>query len=311
MDDIFDNYIKHPKITDYVNYNFIAQPSFEQTIEQRRRYGETYWSLDVSEILPTVKSYFDEFYKRLVYECDINNLAVDGPSCCGKSSMLENFKPLKVNQFFNIQHCNAYNIYPTATISYYHINKIFARTYNTICDRSLISNLAYLITYQIMNFISNQTLTHFSLFGLCEHIIDMHNLKSFLSYIKGQKYNILIILDSDFEASAKRMNIRGRLRSSNGDIAKSLCYQYHTAQTAAFSYLANILGLACIDLNYVRKKYNVENDQEIFTSNKNMFEKHNTITNNNYTIDIEKEFTVCGSSFYKTLQQVAINISNR
>ena len=271
-------------------------------------HGETYWSQDTRDF-GDMMTYFDKFYANAFKNC--TSLAVDGPSCCGKSTLIDTFKPLKINQFYNVQTANAYNIFPTSALSYIHINDEFNAHYNLISDRSAISNVCYLIAYYVMNCITNNLKPDKSLHGICQDAVDLHNLKSLFSYLKSRNYNILIIMDSSYRHTKRRMIARGKATGSSSDLAKALIPQYHTAQIASFSFVANILNLLCLDFHYIRRSFKIKDDSLMFKANYEAFTKHNTLTNQGIVMKLPIESTTSGTDFFKTLQGIAIDLSSR
>lgn len=314
MEFSYDKYVQYPRPLEASTPSNIILPSGNNRVnkdDDALKSGQTYWSMEATEDLSTMKDYFEAFYSQQIFNQDTTNLAVDGPSCCGKSSLIDKFKALKVNDFFNVQTGNSYNIFPTLAISYIYINKEFAKLNDMISDRSLISNIAYLMAYFIMNCRANGLKEEKTLHGICEELVDMHNLKSAFSYIRGLRCTVLIVMDSSFECSRKRMYARGLATGSYSDMAKSQCKEYHEAQVAAFSYIANILNFPCLDLNYVRKKYQVEDDTLIFQENASAFHKYNYLKNENYNLDIDVSVSSSGTEFFKQLQEIAIDLSYR
>lgn len=83
----------------------------------------------------------------------------------------------------------------------------------------------------------------------------MHNLEAILRYVCARRYNILIIIDSDYERVGERMQSRHR---SPNDFLKGMDDNYNLAQTIAYGYFAAKLQLPCIDLAYLRHTFNVD-----------------------------------------------------
>ncbi|UVX94893.1 TK2 [Callinectes sapidus nudivirus] len=304
MDQIYDECVRTPST------NTIQKAPIDLDSMSKKLLGETFWSMDCNYNTPTLKSYFDEFYKK--YLKNKNNLAVDGPSCCGKSSMISSANPIKINDYSNINDNNSYNKIGEASLTYVIINDKMMETPNVVSDRSVISNLTYQMAYYVMNLDVNGLIYTRSMHSICEEFINIHNLKPLLQYLKAKKYNILIILDSSFEHSAIRMNKRGLKQKSSSDVVKSLCLEYHRAQTAAFSFMANFLNLPCLDINYLRTTYN-KSDDEIFALNSSSFKeyflKHLNIDNSK--VNILTELTNMGNQTIQDLHTITIQITNR
>ncbi|UVT30827.1 guanosine monophosphate kinase [Penaeus vannamei nudivirus] len=309
MEELYNSFVVYPKFGNDEDCKDQPLKSNRDVgcIEEAKQKGEAFWSMDATTDMLTIDDYFDAFYDRFKFH---QSLAVDGPSGCGKSSMINKYKPLKVNGFVNIQEDNSYNIFPANALPYIFINLKIAETENAISDRSAISNFAYFITYFIMNAITSNLYPGHTLHGICDIMVNLHNLKPFLEFIKPHmQKNTLILMDSSFEHNARRINKRGRLTSSISDIAKSICYEYFISQIAAFSYLANILEIPCIDINYVRTKFYIDDDSKIFEANSRAFNKVN-ILDNDCIVDVAYERTN-GSNFMKELQKHVIDISRR
>ncbi|UHB41762.1 GMP kinase [Macrobrachium rosenbergii nudivirus] len=313
MDKIYNDYVLHPKIKRRKNIHVLPSGNIkidvdENSILHLKALGQTYWSLDVDlNIHKTIDDYFEWFYLNT----NTNKaIAIDGMSCTGKSSLISNFTHVKINKYINLQEKNGYNIFPENSISYLLMNMRMAFTSNVLIDRSCISNLAYLYCYYVMNHLGNKRDLLLSSFGLCDEFTRIHNLKPLLEWIKSKNVNAIIYIDSSFEKSAMRMNKRGVHEKSPSDIIKSLVKEYHTAQTTAFAYIANMLNLSCIDFNYLRLMYNVEDD-EIFGKNSKMFYDKMMYREEEKLPNIKPYNTPINSNFIKELQKVALNLSSR
>lgn len=301
MDYIYNKYCLEPKLKDAVS-------PITPTIYDYKKQGETFWSLDC-ETIETIDEYFKIFYNT--YISNYENLAVDGPAACGKSSLLAKLKPTKINKFYNINDANIYNTIPEMSLTYIKINEELSKYKGLTTDRSSISNIAYLMTYYIMNMITNDGLYNKSLHSVCHEFMNFNNLFSLLQNIRSKKMNTLIVLDSSFEHVAKRMNKRGLDQKSPSDVVKSLCKEYHTAQIAAFSYLANYMNYPCIDLNYVRLAFSVTDETLLFKANTNAFKNCCYFEPFNKIINVPRERTTLNSDTLKWVHNNAIQISKR
>ena len=299
MEALYTKYCLHPVFK-------ITQTTL--TILQKKSLGETFWSLDCKDD-DDLEKYFEEFYKQFVKHYD--RLAIDGPSACGKSTLIQDLNPAKINQFFNIGQENNYNQISEHSYIYININEKLAEYPGLVTDRSVISNLAYLMTYYIMNLLANNGLFNKSLHSVCQEFIDIHNLKSLLQNIKAKKLQVLIILDSSFENMAARVNARGLSENSASDVIKPLCKEYHTAQIAAFAYFANYMNYPCIDLNYVRCHFDIKDDAEIFKANKKAFMRVCNFSPFTGVIDLPRVPVVVSSSILKSLHHKIMTISKR
>ncbi|UBZ25616.1 TK2 [Carcinus maenas nudivirus] len=298
MNNLYDDYVSYPKDTDKEETPNTAIHTIRKTM------GETYWSHNVNNL--SLIEYFNEVYDTI---SDWEYIAIDGPSCCGKSKLISNLNPMKVNEIYNVNEGNAYNMYGEAAISYFILNDKFQKEKLTT-DRSAISNIAYLMAYYVMNIMTNNCQYNRSMHSLCDEFVNFHNLKPCLEYIRAQNYNVLILLDSSFEHSAIRTNLRGVSVGSTSDIVKSLCFEYHASQTAAFAYLANFMNYPCIDLDYVRTMFDITSDDNIFEANARGFKKHFKGKAENVT-KIPCEKTNISSPFMKYFHYIAIEMSNR
>lgn len=299
MQNLYDQYCAQPVLVS-------SSPLSEYKYVQRKK-GETFWSLDSTNI-PNMDEYFEQFYSDIAH---YDNLSIDGSTACGKSTMLEGLNPVKVNKFFCVNKSNLYNIVSECSMTYIHLHEEFKKYPGLTTDRSIISNLTYLMVYYVMNVLTNNATFNKSMFGLCEDFVNIHNLKPTLEYIRGLKCNVLILIDSSHQHTATRTNRRGLNLHSNSDIVKPLCKQYHVAQTAAFAYFANFMNYRCIDFDYVRTSYNVVNEELMFSTNKKMFHKMCNFTPFTEQINIPKQIMSVGSDMLKGLHGEMIKISNR
>lgn len=275
----------------------------------KKKKGETFWTLDAFPYV-SMEEYLDQFYQQ--YISHFNQIAVDGPTACGKSSLIEYLNPQKVNSFFDLNKGNGYNIISEYALIYIKINELLTKHDGLAVDRSIVSNIAYLMAYYVMNVLVNNMTFNKSLHGICREFVSLFNLEHMLQHIRSKKFNVFILMDSSFEAFAKRTNKRGIVSGSVSDCVKSLCQEYHTAQIASFSYLANFLNFPCLDLNYVRKFYNVTSDFALFTVNDAMFKKHCSLLPFTGRIDnLTKEQTTVESTIIKQMHSEVINKSKR
>lgn len=252
-----------------------------------------------------LKITIDEYFKNVFRNINSKaNLCIDGPSAMAKSSMIGNVQSQKVNNFININKNNCYNNNPVATTSYYIISsKMNRELQNTVFDRSPISNLAYGLCFYIMNVLTTNQLGYRTYSGICSEFIQNTNLVAFLENVKSQKYNILIMIDSSFPHYSKRFNRRGYICKSRSDINKSLVYEYWVGQTAAFTYLANVLNLHCIDINKIRMEYPTLDDNLIFDTICTNFQDNLTLnfTKESSKININPQITSMGSDEMRDL----------
>ncbi|UOT91788.1 TK2 [Aratus pisonii nudivirus] len=304
---------------DKIYHEYCLPPIYKSEIKsdslniyQKKKQGETFWSLDVTEDVTDLEEYFKKFYN--LYVLGNTNVFVDGPAACGKSTLVNDLNPLKINQFYNINEGNGYNICPEYALAYIVLNEDFSKYENICTDRSIVSNLAYLIAYYCMNLINNNAVYNKSIHFICEEYVLVSNLKPVLEYIRSLKLEVIIFVDSSFEYSAKRMNARGVALESNSNIVKSLCKEYHTAQLAAFSYLANYMNYPCIDFNYIRLHYKVDDDSDLFRMNSKYFQSvisESLEMGNLQVLDITTEITTIHPEVMKELHNNAIKISTR
>ena len=222
-------------------------------------------------------SILDELTKQNIFSCDSSKrttIALDGPSSCGKSTIINHFwHKNKISNY--IDHLSdTYNYKPTSALCHALLNlRLLTESENMVLDRSPIANLAYQLCYYIMNCLSNSDNKkdfRYTFTALCKEYIEIHNLTPWLEYLNGQKLNIIIILDSDFEQMGKRLFQRGLTMNSSSDMMRSVMDCYLKAQNAAFAYLANELNYYTLDLNFYRLKYsrkdNILKEAEIFNA---------------------------------------------
>ncbi|QLI62409.1 HgNV_027 [Dikerogammarus haemobaphes nudivirus] len=210
---------------------------------------------DINE--SAIENALSKFFHRIMSSVDWSkNFAIDGPSAMGKTSMIKKKPSNKINKYTNIHKNNSYNNISIASFTYFTLNQeLLKNCEGLIFDRSIISNIAYGIAYYIMNIIVNENKTYHTFSSLCEEFINITNMRATLEHLKSEKHQVLIVIDSSYEHYAQRLNNRGYENQSKGEILKSQVYEYWCGQTAAFSYLANILNYHCIDLNVLRTEF--------------------------------------------------------
>ncbi|QBB28632.1 guanosine monophosphate kinase [Homarus gammarus nudivirus] len=302
---LYSKYVKHPI--------FMHKNPSIKLLKTQKSQGETYWTQDVAVgCNETVEEYLNRFYLNFI-SSKFDNIFIEGPSATGKSSLSRGFNTFKINQFYDVSRNNVYNTYPEMAIIYMNLNLLLSKYKGIVVDRSIISNMAYLMVYYIMNVMVNEGKHLKSMFGLCEEFVTLYNLTPALEYFRNCKTNVLVIIDSSFEHSAKRANGRGIVTNSSSDMIKSICKEYHQAQTAAFSFLANFLRYPCIDLNYIRSNcYNPGGDTEIFTTHAKIFQSwFSGIYEKDVKIEIPQEFRTLDHSVMRHLQDIVIMKSNR
>lgn len=303
--ELYKRHVAFPKFESH-----FPPPHTEKVLNQNYREGVTYWSMTADETTPTFKDYFTKFYQTSFENC--NSLAVDGVTACGKSSLLSGCTWTKINNFYNLSKENVYNFISFLSLDYIKINEELSTYEGIVTDRSLVSNLTMLLAYYIMDILTNNNIYTRSMFAICEEFVNMFNLKACLNYIRGKKFNVLIMIDSSYDHWAKRTNIRGVNEKLTTDCIKSLCIQYHRAQTAAFAYIANCLHFPCIDLNYVRVYYNIENESAMFETNKEAFGNNMHFPSTSVdVIDIDKELISVAPPILKVIHERAIALSHR
>lgn len=322
-DNIHNDYILYPTLYDFDTQQdldvTLPSGSFKQNkFFNQDKYklklitGESYWSQPCNTY-NDLDAYFNDFYKQVFSDSEMCGLSIDGPACNGKSSMMFDKPYFKANQIFDVADGNAYNIYPNAALSYFTINDLIGTSF--LCDRSPISNMAYSMAYYLMNKLTNKTIIYQSLHSICDEFVKLHEFQNMLCYLNAKNYRVVIILDSDYNSVYERMRYRGLANEYLSDIAKSTIEEYHTAQTAAFAYFANVLNYHCFDLDYLRSYFDVST-VDIFQKNKECFDLYYTTykdkifkpyENNN----LEYESTIHSTNVIKSLYGNAIQLSNR
>ena len=187
---------------------------------------------------------------------EYSTIGLDGPSACGKSTIINYFKN-KDNISNYIDNLSAtYNFKPSSALSYVMLNhRLLTESKNMVIDRSPIANIGYQLCYYIMDRMSNESSFRYTLTSLCKEYIDIHNLTPYLEFLNATNLNVIIILDSDFEKIAFRLFNRGMKYNNSSDMMRSTIDCYLKAQNAAFAYLANELDYYTLDINFYRLKY--------------------------------------------------------
>lgn len=179
-----------------------------------------------------------------------NNIALDGVSCCFKSSIISPFKYYKINSAIQ----NAlpfYNICANVAMDYFVLSCHAMDTAKSmIFDRSPIANIAFQYVYYMMNQMSAKG-NYLSCHGVCQQYTEMHHLTSLFEYVRAKDYRVIILIDTDYNKWCERMIKRG----GESDIGKSFSRDYHRAQNAAYSYIASVLGYPIIDIAWLRDRY--------------------------------------------------------
>lgn len=264
-------YEKYAKIARVKEYSFIDNLSLkvetfgtnprkviERDLLYKKNNGETYWSniIFTGDLHKDLENFFEELR-------DVKNIAIDGPSSLGKSTLIASNTNAEIGQYTDVS--KVYNFNPLTTYTYINANRIMATEFNgVVFDRSIISNFAYGICYYLMSIITNDQCGYRSFSNMCEEYVNVTNTRPMLEYINSLNLSVFILLDSDYEQYAKRMNSRGYKNHSISDQVKSLSKEYWLCQHAAFSYLANILNFKCLDYNYLRTYYTVD-ESELMT----------------------------------------------
>lgn len=214
------------------------------------------------------ESYLDFMLKLYPRNSKQKTFAIDGTSCCGKSTLLNQFSSFKINDLLK-HDIKTYNFDAACSFSYYFLSEYLANKLEYVAfDRSYLANIAYQYVYYIMFYIHQingqlaetenglfvfDLITGETPFAICENYTRIHHLTPLFEHINAVKPNIIFIIDSDVKSVAKRMEDRGKNLKNVGDLAKSACPQYILAQNAAFAYLAHKCNLPCIDLLILRK----------------------------------------------------------
>ena len=216
-----------------------------------------------SNICDELKLNINYNFKKYINSKSIySTIALDGPSACCKSTVIDQFKQKnKISNYID-NLSDTYNFKPSSALTYAIINlRLLTESQNMVLDRSPISNLAYQLCYYIMDCMSksdNMNYYKYTMTALCKEYIEIHNLTPYLEVLNAFKLNIIVILDSNFERLGFRLFNRGLKTNSSSDMMRSVMDCYLKAQNAAFAYLANELNYYTLDLNFYRLKYSNE-----------------------------------------------------
>ena len=223
---------------------------------------------------------------------------IDGLNCCCKSSIISSFNNNKINNIFNCNESNLYNENANAAVNYLLLQHlVHLDNENVLFDRSPISNLAFQYIYAILNFKSKT-------YSDCINYTNKLNLQSTLEFLNGCNYNIIIIIDTNYNEWAKRILKRGLFSASFGDADKSIDMDYHYTQNLVYSYLGNCLNYKVFDLEQLRKNNISINDfvQKI---------KFHIKSSNNYNKKTYIQSNICAMDNFTKYIKGAIYISKR
>lgn len=282
----YEKYVKIPRVKEYTFINSLSnkietfgsatKKEIERDILYKKNNGETYWSniLCTGDIDKDLDVFFRDFQ-------DVKNIAIDGPSSLGKTTLIASNTNAEIGQYTDVS--KVYNFNPLATYTYINANRIMATEFNgVVFDRSIISNFAYGICYYLMSIVTNDQCGYRSFSSMCEEYVNVTNTRPMLEYINSLNLSVFVLLDSDYEKYAKRMNARGYKTHSASDQVKSLSKEYWLCQHAAFAYLANILNFKCLDYNYLRTYYAVDESDLMTIVQKKFLDNYTSSDFKNY-----------------------------
>lgn len=176
-----------------------------------------------------------------------SNLAIDGTCGSGKSSILSKLgcPVLKISQYIDD---DKRNFDPIQSLTYLLAScRMIETSKNCVFDRSPISNVAWLIIPQVYAiYEDNSKLTHY---GLVESVINNSRLESLLKYIKAKNFNVLMMIDTNVDYVCHKLKVRN---ASATDAFVSNWSMYIICQNIVYSYLAQMLGYVCWDMEYLR-----------------------------------------------------------
>lgn len=233
-----------------------------------------------------------------------NVFAIGGMSCCGKTSVLSDWPSTKVNKFMPTHLKRFYNLNPTSAHVYFTLSmKMLDTIDNVVMDRTPLDNIAYALTYYLMEHMSNSRL---SPFALCEEYVNANMLTPVLETVKN-RYNMLFIVDSNIPAWQERLRLRGERVNSLGDVAKSQSSKYGL-QCAAFAYLASKCDIPIFDLHYMQA---IEGDKDIGASLKRIKDCIPFDVNTSPVQYIQDEVEKRIDIDYRALHKAVLGISRR
>lgn len=207
--------------------------------------------LPKQETLPYMKNpdlySFESSLEFLASNVKVERLAIDGTCGVGKSSLLYNMDlpVLKISHYINDE---SRNYDPISSINYLMAScAMIDGSTNCVFDRSPMSNLVWLLIPQFYN---NYHLTKdMTEFGLLNVIMDQSYIKSAINYLKKKDYNVLVIINTNLEDACKNLEER---EGSYTDIWTANWPFYIHVQNVVYSYLAQMLGYVCWDLNELK-----------------------------------------------------------
>lgn len=227
-----------------------AEPTVRDVFARRHRDGETN--------IQSIDKYFNTLEDEVRYIASerlnfqtFSNLAIDGVSCCFKTTILQSYETFKINSILGGA-LKSYNVCADVALNYLvQATRAMETSHNLLFDRSPLANVAFQLTYYLMDRMLDER--RLTCHAMCQEYVNMHHLVPALEYQRARHFNVLILLDSDYNEWKNRMIKRG----SANDIVKSLLPAYHAAQNAAYSYISVVLNYPCIDLDWLRQRSDV------------------------------------------------------
>lgn len=213
------------------------------------------------------KSFYNNFeiLKSFKYE---NQIAIDGMSSSGKTTMLQNMN--RINGKINIG-----SPYTTHTSKY---NNDMKRSWlyleyqykcegkHVIWDRSCFSNIIFSIVHFLMYKYKNKSIPKKKekVYPLIEYYIQTTQIESIINYmINRENYiPIIFLVNSNMQILTDMLKKRNTIM----DFASCFDYNYHMAQYMAFSNFAERLEAPIFDIGelYENFKYSLDDIQCLF-----------------------------------------------
>lgn len=195
---------------------------------------------------------------------DVNNFAIDGPSCCFKTTTINetlklfenNNRYFKINNFFK-DGLKSYNYAVPTAIEYQekHVECFNKNATGLLFDRSIVSNIIFQFVYALIN----KPMNGYTYYGMCEEYYNLYNMKETFNRLKKYtaRWQIPIFLIRS-TSLGKAMRQRSFKEQTVSDGLKCKSKSYVDLMCAATVFVALKLNASLIDFDLLEMKYKSE-----------------------------------------------------